>query len=247
MISNQHISWAFIGLAALIFAYLLLRKKKDDTLPARYVGPEPVSHEVAETRTLSVYGDSISVLLNLFGLHATAVTNYSRAGTNFKEWMLGQVDGLLPIAEQIQRDPSRAILSRYGMNDLLFATPPELFRQAVLQFIIACRENGAVPILSNLTQFTAPFPDAKKNKELLERRYIYDDILRSCAAQFNVHFIDIASVPFFGAGELEDGLHPIKNGAYAGRVQAFIEHKIHVLGILPEVLVEGEISVAAAA
>jgi len=246
MISNQHISWAFIGIALVVFAYLLLRKKKDESLPARYVGPEPVSDEVAETRTLTVYGDSLSVLLNLWGLAGTAVSNRAVAGTSFRQWMFGQVDGLLPIAEQIQRDPSRAILSRYGMNDLLFGTPPELFRQAVLQFIIACRDNGAVPILSNLTHFTAPFPDHKKNQELLERRYVYDDILKSCAAQYNVHFIDVASVPFFGAVELEDGLHPFKNGAYAGRVQAFIEHKIHTLGILPKVLVEGEISIAAA-
>ncbi|MNU19489.1 hypothetical protein D3C71_77170 [compost metagenome] len=245
MTLNQYLPW-LLAVVAVGFASFYFFRKKHDDLPPRYTGPQPVSSEEGEHRTLSVYGDSITVLLDLSGLNASFL-NRAVAGTNFMQWMLGQVPTLLPIPEQLQRDPSSVILSRYGMNDLLFGTPPDMFRQAVLQFIIGCRENGQVPVLSNLTKITTPFHDEKKDRALVERKYIYDDILKSMAAQFNVHFIDVDSVFFAGPGDLEDGLHPTKDGAYAERIRVFIATKIIELNILPGTVEEGEPVAAAAA
>jgi hypothetical protein len=230
-----------VGFAVL--AYFVFFKKARRAPPPRYAGLAPKSTEVAATKSLVVYGDSISTILDLSSI-VNSFVNLAVPGTMLTQWRAGPIITpqfkLLPMVEEVSRTPGAAVLLRYGINDSNFNVEPADFRVAVIEFIQACRAAGKVPILSSLTQFTEPMknadgtPNKKLNAQLRERRPVFSDILLITAAQHDVHFIDVESVPYYGDGDTPDGLHPVPGGAYALRIQDFILQKLVELKVFPQ-------------
>jgi hypothetical protein len=181
-----------------------------------YKGPEPVSNEKASAKSLSLYGDSISISSALqYLLPDVAFTNWAVAGSKLVDMVSNTPPGnLQSLGVQLRADASAVLLCRYGRNDAAFSTDPAIFRTLLQAFVSIARDTGKVPVLCSLAQEL--FTDRKAKRRWLE----INDTIKMVASTMGVHFIDLSAVPFVPA-ELPDNVHP--NGPYSTRMDTFIQ------------------------
>jgi lysophospholipase L1-like esterase len=118
---------------------------------------------------------------------------------------------ILPIDEQLEKDNSKVILVRLGINDSLQEKDKSDFEDDVIELILTARENNQVPVLCGLTHVNDPTAE--------KRRTAFNELIKKNCKATNVHFIDIGQVPF-KPEDLPDGLH--LNQAYSDRVNDYI-------------------------
>jgi len=219
---------AALAILAVLFIYLFMRSKKDtgagQVIPYLPPGPAPQSDEKPSASSLAIFGDSITVPMDLSAA-ANEVVNRAIAGTTGSAWLLGPVVGpqftIAKMEEELSKTTQRAALWRYGINDANFNLGLPLYQQAVETFVDVCRQNGIVPILSSLTQFSGTQAQAVN-------RLAYNATIYAVAVAKHVHFIDVASVPFL-PGDTPDNLHP--GLGYRERIVAYILSQFRVLRI----------------
>lgn len=205
---------AAVFLAAVI---VLFRRKKSFRF---YTGPAPQSPETTTGRTVSLYGDSTSVLSTLaMKWPFIAFVNHAVAGTHLTDMIVEvPANQLKALPEQIAGDPSAVLINHYGLNDAIHQRDVNLFRSMLVQFVLATREAGKLPVFVSLVQFSNW--NGVAGKDAQKQRLIFNNVLYEIASRFYVHYIDLDQVPFDAKIDSPDGLHP--SNEYYERIDAFI-------------------------
>ncbi len=200
----------FIAAAVLLVVLALYTLKKRNTSSfTPYSGPYPLSEEKAFSKSMSLYGDSISVPSTL-GVLLPQIwfQNLAVAGSCLTDLLSEKLLGKT-FDNQIAEDYSAVQLLRYGCNDARMNRDFKIFSAMLAGFVMASRAAGKVPVLCSFTN------EVFKDKNHKERWLQYNDAIKATAGRLGVHFIDLTAIPYTVA-ELPDGTHP--DAAYNARV-----------------------------
>lgn len=210
---DPRLLWAGLAVLVILIAGLIYWKKNQPTFTP-YSGPMPQSNEKAVSKSLSGYGDSISVKSRLGELMPYIwFKNWAVAGTCLTDLLspivVNNVELVRPFEQQLPDDSASVVLMRYGRNDAAFSRSLPIFKAMLLGFVQLARELGKVPVLCSLTNEN--FTDKKAKQRWLA----YNNAILEVAGSQATHFIDITKVPF-APYELPDNVHP--DDAYNARV-----------------------------
>ena len=202
---DQYLPWMVVVALAIIggAAYYWTQHRLPFT---PYNGPMPQSNEKAVGKSLSLYGDSISVKSRLGDLMPYIwFKNWAVAGTCLTDLLspivVDNVELVRPFDQQLPDDSASVLLMRYGRNDAAFSRSLPIFKAMLTGFVLLARELGKVPVLCSLTNEN--FTDRKAKLRWLA----YNDTILTVAGTTGTHFIDLTAVPYV-ASELPDNVHP---------------------------------------
>lgn len=177
-------------------------------------------------KKIVLYGDSITVPSQLGAkLPQAQVSNLALAGSTLTD-MIGYMVGQIPTLD------ADIVLCRYGVNDSNFNRDPTAFVNAIAAFVNTTRAAGKVPVLGALTMWSGFF--AGFTFDMITRWQFFNGLIAQSAANMNVNFINITSVPATLSpwpGDTPDGLHP--NAAYNDRVDTYIAQQLVAQGLVP--------------
>jgi GDSL-like Lipase/Acylhydrolase family len=124
---------------------------------------------------------------------------------------------LMMLASTFNNDPRSAshVVIENGVIDSWRGVHPQQFAVTLRSMIDFVRAEGRTPVLTGFSRqvFT---PNMSVDGEALLRRDLYDQWVGQIAEETKVPFADWGSVPFGGASDLLDGVHPGK--AYSDRL-----------------------------
>lgn len=170
--------------------------------------------EGASLCTIEIYGDSImahngtavtpSMTLQLFRPNLLVVADHSVRGQSLAE--------LAPAFPSLTRSAHYVVIE----NGVIDAWQGKNINTVIGEYyaiIQRVRDEGRVPVL---TGFSRQSLGGDLGYFSLQRRDFYDAVVRSIATNTGVPFADWGSVPFFGAWDLIDFMHP--NKGYSDRL-----------------------------
>lgn len=214
---SPHLPWLLVAATIIAILGFVYWKKHQQTFTP-YAGPRPQSNEKAVSKSLSQYGDSISVPSRLGELMPYIwFKNWAVAGTCLTDLLnpivVNNVELVRPLEQQIPDDSASVLLMRYGRNDAAFSRSLPVFKAMLLGFVQLSREMGKVPVLCSLTNEN--FTDKKAKQRWLA----YNNTILEIAGTTGTHFIDLSVVPY-ASYELPDNVHP--DAAYNARLDTAI-------------------------
>ena len=159
--------------------------------------------------TIEIYGDSImayngtattpAMMLQLIRPNLQVVADHSVFGMSLAD--------LAPPFPYFTRTAHFVIIEN-GVIDAWAAKPINTVIYEYYVMIQKVRDEGRIPVL---TGFSHQAPGGILNHVSLQLRDFYDSVIQSIATNTGVPFADWGSVPFYGAWDLIDFVHPNKN------------------------------------
>ncbi|MGJ7509110.1 GDSL-type esterase/lipase family protein [Variovorax sp. GT1P44] len=159
--------------------------------------------------TVEIYGDSI------MAINGTAVTP-AMVLQSVRPNLLVVADHSVPgmsLADLAPAFPyftrtAHFVIIENGVIDALTGANINAVIGEYYAIIQKVREEGRVPVL---TGFSHQAKGGALSNGSLQRRDLYDSVIQAIAVNTGVPFADWGSVPFYGAWDLIDLLHPNKN------------------------------------
>lgn len=170
--------------------------------------PAPQAVSAAPQRcTVEVYGDSI-IASNGTPERPLAAWQKKRPALSFVDHSAPEVL-LTELGRRFDGLPRRGrwVVIQAGVVDAWRNVEPARYVQTLEALIERVRAEGREPVLTGFSRQVAA-PALHIRKAQLIRRDQYDALTRIVAARQKVHFVDWGAVPFRGADDLQDGVHP---------------------------------------
>jgi len=152
--------------------------------------------------TVSFYGDSVTTGTHsadydvwlperwsptpvevISGLTGTAALDYSK-------------DGASALGASIHDDGSHISVIRFGVADTVYGTFPDVFAAHIQRLV---KESQVLYQLALLVGLTHTMDGRAKT---------LDAVVRRCAADLRVPFVDVHALPFHGRSDMADAIHP---------------------------------------
>ena len=135
-----------------------------------------------------------------------------------------------PFAQAILADTSPVVVIRYATaNALRFADRLSEYQRTLADMVAQARAAGKTVVLVGSTHIAEPMPglSADDSRQVLANVDAFEAATRAVAAQCGVLFIDLRAVPFEGATDMADDVHPSQQ--YSDRVSAHIARALVAL------------------
>lgn len=135
-----------------------------------------------------------------------------------------------PFAQAIKLDASPVVVIRYATaNALRFADRLPEYQRALTDMVSQAQAAGKTVVLTGSTHIAAPMPglSAADSRQVLANVDAFEAATRAVATQTGVLFVDLRAVPFAGAADMADDVHP--NQQYSDRVSAHIARALVAL------------------
>ncbi len=135
-----------------------------------------------------------------------------------------------PFAQAILADTSPVIVIRYATaNALRFADRLPEYERALTDMVGQARAAGKTVVLAGSTHIAAPMPglSADDSRQVLANVDAFEAATRTVAQRTQVPFVDLRAVPFAGAADMADDVHP--NQQYSDRLSAHLARALVAL------------------
>lgn len=214
----------FIIIAALVAVFFALTRKP----------PRPV--------LVSFYGDSIT---RGDGLNPRPVerrtelakgafigVDYSLGGSTVQDATAGdfRLPYKMPFAEWIKQDPATiCVIGHAGANALHYPDKIDEYDTLLTAMITEARDSGKVVVLSGMTWVAAPIPAMTEEVSVIKLQALaeFDARTKAIALREGCAFLNLRDVPFGGAMDMLDQVHPGQN--YADRASAYVVQRLTTL------------------
>ena len=135
-----------------------------------------------------------------------------------------------PFAQAIKLDASPVVVIRYATaNALRFADRLPEYQRTLTDMVAQAQAAGKTVVLAGSTHIAAPMPglSAADSRQVLANVDAFEAATRAVANQTGTPFIDLRAVPFAGAADMADDVHP--NQQYSDRISAHIARALVAL------------------
>lgn len=210
-------------------------------------GADPVQAPARAAVCVSFYGDSITSgaikpapgwlnprpVARITELAAGALqgVDYSLGGATVQDARDG-TPGMPfgPFAQAVLADTSPVVVIRYATaNALRFADRLSEYQRTLAGMVAQARAAGKTVVLAGSAHIAAPMPglSADDSRQVLANVDAFEVATRAVATQTATPFIDLRAVPFEGAADMVDDVHP--NQQYSDRISAHIARELVAL------------------
>ena len=155
--------------------------------------------------------------------------DYSLGGATVQDATAGdyRLPYKMPFADWIKQDPAKVcVIGHAGANALHYPDRIDEYDALLTAMITQARDSGKAVVLSGMTWVAAPIANASEadSARILQNLSEFDDRTEWIAMREGCKFLDLRSVPFNGAMDMLDQVHPAQ--AYADRVSAYVVQQL---------------------